>query len=77
MSSRYCVLGSFVEDRQAGRKCSMPCIKSKYYLKDSYGIKYDIVCDNIDCTMKLVRNFDENINKNKLPNVESIRHCII
>lgn len=61
MTSRYCILSSFVADRKKGEKCSMPCIKDEYYLIDSFNEKYDIVCNNIDCTMKIVKKIKNNI----------------
>ncbi len=57
MTSRYCIIGSFVANRN--EKCSAPCLKDKYYLIDSYNEKYDILCNNLDCTMKIIK-------KNKL-----------
>lgn len=77
MSSRYCILGSFIADRDNNSKCNMPCIKSKYYLKDSYGLKYNIVCDNIDCTMKLVRTIGDFENVQDVDNLALIRNCEI
>lgn len=54
MTSRYCILGSYVENRKECSKCSMPCIKNNYYLLDSYNKKYDIICNNIDCVMRII-----------------------
>lgn len=54
MTSRYCILGSMLEDRKENHNCKMPCFKDKFYLKDSYDYKYDIICNNIDCIMKIV-----------------------
>lgn len=66
MTSRYCILGSFVENRKVGESCSSPCINGGYYLEDTYGEKYDIVCSNIDCVMKILKEHkikSEGINK--------------
>lgn len=54
MTSRYCVLGAYVANRKMADKCSMPCVKNNYYLKDSYNKRYDLVCNNIDCIMRIV-----------------------
>ena len=73
MTSRYCILGAFVADRK--NKCSMPCTKDKYYLKDSFGEKYYILCDNVDCIMRIIKkNKNLNIDSNK---VYTIRKAII
>jgi collagenase-like PrtC family protease len=60
MSSRYCIVGSFVSNREKGNKCSMDCIKSKYILKDSYNEDYNLVFNNIDCTMNIVKKYENN-----------------
>ncbi len=55
MTSRYCILGSFVANRKSAKeKCSMPCLTKDYYIKDKYDKRYYIVCDNIDCVSKLI-----------------------
>lgn len=54
MTSRYCVLGSYVENRKECNKCSMPCVKNNYYLLDSYNKRYDIICNNFDCIMRII-----------------------
>ena len=77
MTSRFCILGTFIANRD-DNKCSMPCIKDKYYLIDSYGYKYYIVCDNTDCIMRLVRSI-KNIDakENNIENVTCIRKVIL
>lgn len=64
MTSRYCVLGAYIANRKDTSKCSMPCIKDEFYILDSYGKKHDIVCNNIDCVMRIVtkRNRFKNTN---------------
>jgi len=47
----------------------------KYYLIDSYGYKYYIVCDNTDCIMRLVRSI-KNIDA-KENNIELVTGKII
>lgn len=67
MTSRYCILGSFIQDRKVGELCSSPCTSGGYYLEDTYGEKYDIVCSNIDCVMKILKEHKlkkEGLNKN-------------
>ncbi|MBQ8379369.1 MAG: U32 family peptidase [Clostridia bacterium] len=76
MTSRYCILGSFVAGRKDGEACSAPCTKEKYHLIDSYNEKYHIVCNNIDCTMKIVKK--HKLDKNNLNRgIISIRNNIV
>lgn len=53
MTSRYCILGSFVSEDEV---CKKECMKSKYYIVDLFDKRYDIVTEPIDCIMRLVRN---------------------
>ena len=57
MTSRYCVVGSFVKGKNYNKikNCTMPCLQDKYYLKDMHGYNYDIICDNTDCISKIQR----------------------
>ena len=72
MTSRYCILGSFVSDRKSIKDvCSRPCVDS-YYIVDELGKQYDIVCDNIDCIMRLIRN--KNRYKEEIEKKVNIRH---
>lgn len=76
MTSRYCILGSFVEERKEGKLCSAPCTKEKYHLLDSYNEKYHIVCNNVDCTMRIVKK--HKLDKNNLNRgIISIRNNIV
>ena len=79
MSSRYCILGSFISDREKLQKCNMPCVNNGYYLKDSFDEKYYLVCDHVDCIMKIVKKISNQKYKdiNNINNVESIRNCIL
>lgn len=79
VTSKYCVLGSYVSNRTSHSKCKCPCISDDYYLKDSYGFKYNIVCDNMDCIMRLIIKVDNDFDfqDNKIKNICSIRRCII
>ena len=76
MTSRYCILGSFVAKRKEGEACNAPCTKEKYHLLDSYKEKYHIVCNNVDCTMEIVKK--HKLNKNNLNRgISSIRNNIV
>ncbi|MBO5477660.1 MAG: U32 family peptidase [Clostridia bacterium] len=76
MTSRYCILGSFVANRKKDEPCSAPCTKAKYYLLDSYKEKYDIVCNNVDCTMRIIKK--HKLDKNNLNRgITSIRNNIV
>lgn len=77
ITSRYCILGSFIANRAEDEKCTMPCIKDKYYLIDSYGYKYYILCNNLDCVMKIIRSI-KNIDLEDLKFCKnySLRNCI-
>ncbi len=72
MTSRYCILGSFVDDMKDRKKCSMPCQSNDYYILDTHNKKYNIICNNLDCIMKIVTS----TNKSKLSNYR-VRHVII
>lgn len=62
MTSRYCVIGSFVSDGK--NRCNAVCKKDSYILvDDDKGIRYRVVCDGFDCFMYLVREFDNKIKK--------------
>ena len=54
MTSRYCILGSFIGRKDDKSRCTMPC-KDAYHLKDTHGANYYIICDNIDCVMRIVK----------------------
>ena len=74
MTSRYCILGSFIEEREQNKVCSKPCMKNSYYITDKNNAKYQIICDNIDCIMRIVKQRRED----KLSyNTKRIRRCII
>ena len=52
MVSEYCLPGSFLGNVHAG-KCSMPCQKGKYWLKDRKNEKFPIVTDQF-CRMHVL-----------------------
>lgn len=63
LTSRYCILGAYVSNRQKNKKCTMPCVKNKYYITDKYNKKYNLICNNFDCIMKIVaRTYIKNEN---------------
>ncbi len=75
MTSRYCILGSFIANRgDINNNCSMPCTKDSYYLKDSFGYNREIVCDNIDCVMRILKKIKNvNIEEYNISNIGYIR----
>lgn len=78
MTSRYCILGSMLEDRKENKNCSMPCLKDRFYLKDDYGYKYHIINDSTDCIMRLVKQIKNiNLDSYNIRNITSIRKSIM
>lgn len=78
MTSRYCILGSMLEDRKENKNCSMPCLKDRFYLKDDYGYKYHIINDSIDCIVRLVKQIRNiNLDSYNIRNITSIRKSIM
>lgn len=72
MTSRYCILGAYVANKKVNSNCTMPCIKDRCYLIDNHNEKYDIVCNNLDCIMRIVAK------RNRFKNTNySVRHVII
>lgn len=57
MTSRYCVLGTFLSANK--EKCEMPCQKAEYKLIDFKGEDIYIVSKPLDCIMRLVKNIKE------------------
>ena len=73
MTMRYCMISSFVTNSKDDNICKKECLKNDYYLLDSENKRYDIVTDNMDCIVRLVRNkkkYDDSL-KNKY----RTRHC--
>ena len=75
MTTRYCVIASFVKDIKAKGECEAECRKNNYYLMDELNKRYDILTEPLDCITKYVRN------KRQYPiQIEekfSTRHCIL
>lgn len=55
LTSRYCILGSFVANLEQGKSCFRPCMSNSYYLIDEKEARIPILCDNIDCITRLAR----------------------
>ena len=75
MTTRYCMLASFVSNAEEKNECKAACKQGKYYIEDTYNKKYNIVPDSTDCITELVRNkrkYPENI-RNKY----SVRYNIM
>lgn len=65
MTTRFCPVKAY------SKGCN--CTKNSYELKDNYNnVRYNVVCDNTDCVVKLVRNISS-IENNKY----SKRKCVI
>ncbi len=75
MTTRYCMLASFVSNAEEKNECKATCKQGKYYIEDTYNKKYNIVPDSTDCITEIVRNkrkYPENI-RNKY----SVRYNIM
>lgn len=58
MTTRFCLIKSYT------KKCN--CNNNTYYLKDSFGSKYNIITDNIDCITRLIKDIDlKSLNENR------------
>jgi hypothetical protein len=65
MTSRFCPVKAY------SKGCN--CVNNIYELKDNYNnVKYNVVCDNTDCVVKLIRNVSSIES-----NIYSKRKCII
>ena len=75
MTMRYCVISSLVMNSKDENICKKECLKNNYYIVDEQNKRYDVVTDNLDCVVKLVRNkkrYDD-----ELKEKQRIRHCVI
>lgn len=77
LTSRYCVLGSFISNANNYGECKFECQKNKYILRDTHGLEYKIICDNFDCIMRLYRLKKEEKLDNTILNNYNIRKVII
>ena len=55
MTSRYCMLGSFIGRENEKDICNAPCKRENYYILDKYKEKYNIITNSYDCTMYIVK----------------------
>jgi len=55
MTSRYCILASYTQNKAKTDICEKYCMKKRYFLRDRYGGKYTIHCDCIDCIMRILK----------------------
>jgi len=75
MTTRYCMLASFVDETKGKGKCKAVCKKDDYYILDTYGKKYNIIPDNTDCITELVRNKRKYTDKER--EIYSVRYNIL
>ncbi|MEG0282931.1 MAG: U32 family peptidase [Clostridia bacterium] len=71
MTSRYCILGSYINQNAA---CTAPCKDGQYYLVDAKGIKLPLVCKRLDCIMKVLKEIP--LSKDK-DTKTSVRNCTL
>ena len=75
MTTRYCVIASFVKDITKHGDCQAQCKKQDYYLIDEQNKRYDILTDDMDCISRYIRN------KKQYPKEYeekySVRHCAL
>ena len=75
MTTRYCVIASFVKDISGNKKCGVECRKNNYYLIDELNKRYDILTDSFDCITRYVRNKRQYADEQEA--LYSTRHCVI
>lgn len=75
MTTRYCVIASFVKDSNENKKCEAECKKNNYYLIDELNKRYDILTDSFDCITRYVRNKRQYIDEQEAK--FSTRHCVL
>ncbi len=57
MVSEQCTLGSIIGGRRAEQKCSAPCRRGVYFLKDRMDARFRLITDN-DCRMHVLNSVD-------------------
>lgn len=72
MTTRYCVISSFVIGSKTRQDCKFECVKQNYYLLDEQNKRYYLVTDNLDCITKIVTDFNNKENK-----TNRTRRCIM
>jgi len=77
MTSEYCPVGSIAGGFKEGSKCSAPCSKGIYHLKDRKGMKFPVLCDRIDCRSLILNSnvlfVPESLDKIKVSGVDIMR----
>lgn len=56
MTTRYCMLASFVEDKEDKKGCKSVCLNGNYKIVDKFKKEYNLITDNTDCITQIVRN---------------------
>ncbi len=78
MTSRYCILGSFLGNINEKSECSKYCKDgNSYYIKDINDLKYNIICDSTECTMKITKKVNNVKSFDIKHNINSIRYCML
>lgn len=72
MTTRYCVISSFVTNSVKRADCNLACTKESYYLLDEQNKRYDIITENLDCITKIVTRLN-----NKTDKSNRTRQCIV
>ncbi|MBQ8044192.1 MAG: U32 family peptidase [Clostridia bacterium] len=75
MTTRYCVISSFVKNSTKRADCNLECTKEDYYLLDEQNKRYDVITDNMDCITRLITKTNNNV-KSSNKNCR-VRHCIM
>ena len=75
MTTRYCVIASFVKNVSEQGKCEAECKKNKYYLIDEFNKRYDILTDSFDCITRYVRNKRQYTKEQE--EKFGVRHCVL
>jgi putative protease len=77
MTSEYCPVGSIAGGFKEGSKCSAPCDKGVYHLKDRKGMEFPVLCDKIDCRSVVLNSnvlfVADSLNKIQASGVEMMR----
>lgn len=66
MTTRYCMLASFVANKEMTNTCNIVCTKGEYKIKDKFNKEYNLVTDNTDCITQIVRNKPKGKGKNDI-----------
>lgn len=78
MTSRYCMLGSFLGNITEKSNCPRYCKDgNSYYIKDINDLKYNIICDDTECIMKITKKINNVKNFDIKHNIKSIRYCLL